>query len=181
MNTVNYSVILEEIIKNNSKSGIRPRLLLHACCAPCSSYVLEYLNLHFDITVLFYNPNINTEKEFGFRYLELKRLIKEMPLEFNISYAEIDFSSQEFYNAIKGYEHLLEGSERCFKCFELRLKKSAEYAKVNNFDYFTTTLTISPMKNAKKLNEIGKRISKETGVAFLPSDFKKKNGYKRSI
>lgn len=181
MITVNYGKILENIIQHNTESGLRPKLLIHACCAPCSSYVLEYLNEHFDITILFYNPNINSLEEFDFRYLELVRLIEEIPLGYEIHCEKIDFNKSEFYNAIKGFEKSPEGGERCYKCYELRLRKTAEYAYKNGFELFTTTLTISPMKNAGKLNEIGQLVSKETNVEFLPSDFKKKNGYKRSI
>ena len=180
MTKINYDKELEKIIAENQKKALRPSLLLHACCAPCSSYVLEYLNSLFDITVFFYNPNINTEKEYLFRQSEIKRLIGEMPFENTVKLIENSFEPEEFYKAVKGFEDLKEGGERCFKCFELRLRKTAEAAKKGGFDYFTTTLTISPLKNADKLNEIGQTVASEYGVAFLPSDFKKKNGYKRS-
>lgn len=180
MTKMNYDKELEKIIAENQEKKLRPSLLLHACCAPCSSYVLEYLNSLFDITVFFYNPNINTEKEYLFRQSEIKRLIGEMPFENMVKLIENSFEPEEFYKAVKGFENIKEGGERCFKCFELRLRKTAEAAKNGGFDYFTTTLTISPLKNADKLNEIGQTVASEYGVAFLPSDFKKKNGYKRS-
>lgn len=175
----NYQLELEKIIAENN--GRRPTLLLHACCAPCSSYCLEFLNKHFDITLFFYNPNINTQKEFEFRQSELKRLIKEMPLEYPVKLSETEFNPQEFFSAVKGLEAVKEGGERCFSCYEMRLLKTAIECKKGGYDYFCTTLTISPMKNAQKLNEIGERLAQEYGLNFLPSDFKKKNGYKRSI
>ena len=179
VNKKNYQLELEKIIKSITGEK-KPTLLLHACCAPCSSYVLEYLNEHFDITVYFYNPNINTEKEFYFRQSELRRLISQMPLKNPVKLIETEYKADEFYSFIKGFEGEKEGGERCFNCYDLRLTKTAEQAKIGGFDYFTTTLTISPMKNAAKLNEIGERLACELKVPFLPSDFKKKNGYKRS-
>lgn len=176
----NYSKELDNIIKGNLDK--KPTLLIHSCCAPCSSYVLEYLSRHFDITILFYNPNISPKSEFDYRESELKRLVGEMPLECNIDVIVPDYDDNEFYDAVKGFENIPEGGERCFRCYELRLKKAFEYAKENRFDYFTTTLSISPYKNAEKLNEIGERLAGECEyVKWLPSDFKKKNGYKRSI
>lgn len=175
----NYQYELEKIIASNGKK--RPTLLLHACCAPCSSYVLEYLNEHFDITIYFYNPNINSNEEFLYRQSELKRLINEMPLKFPVKLIETDWNGEEFLSSVKGFEAIKEGGERCFKCYELRLRKTAEVCKNGGYDYFCTTLTISPMKNAEKLNTIGKQIANEMELSYLPSDFKKKNGYKRSI
>lgn len=180
MNKENYQLELEKIIKA-IPHGKRPTLLLHACCAPCSSYVLEYLNPYFDITIFFYNPNINSEKEFLFRQSEVKRLISEMPLEYPVRLIETRYLPEEFFTAVKGLEAVKEGGERCFKCYELRLRKTAEECKKDGYDYFSTTLTISPLKNAQKLNEIGKRLADEMDIKFLPSDFKKKNGYKRSV
>ncbi|MGN0173040.1 MAG: epoxyqueuosine reductase QueH [Acutalibacteraceae bacterium] len=177
----NYQLLLDETIKNISDVGVKPKLLLHACCAPCSSYVLEYLNVYFDITLLFYNPNIAPESEYSFRAEELKRLVEEMPIERKPEIVACDYDSEPFYNMAKGLENLPEGGNRCFLCYELRLKCAAEYAKNNGYDYFCTTLSISPYKNAEKLNEIGESLSKEYGVKYLFSDFKKKNGYKRSI
>ena len=176
----NYSKELENIIKLNS--GNKPKLLIHSCCAPCSSYVLEYLSQHFDITLLYYNPNISPKSEFEYRVSELKRLVSEMPLDKEINIEIPEYNDREFYDEVKGMEDIPEGGERCFKCYEIRLRKAIEYAKENGFEYFTTTLSISPYKNAEKLNEIGERLAGEYGgVKWLPSDFKKKNGYKRSI
>ena len=176
----NYSKELENIIKLNS--GNKPKLLIHSCCAPCSSYVLEYLSQHFDITLLYYNPNISPKSEFEYRVSELKRLVSEMPLDKEINIEILEYNDREFYDEVKGMEDIPEGGERCFKCYEIRLRKAIEYAKENGFQYFTTTLSISPYKNAEKLNEIGERLAGEYGgVKWLPSDFKKKNGYKRSI
>lgn len=182
----NYQRELDKIIEENQKTGIRPSLLLHACCAPCSSYCLEYLAEYFDITVLFYNPNLYPEEEYDKRAKEEEKLIGRMNEKLSESGREIkltvsDFDSHEFYDKIKGLENCKEGGERCLKCFELRLEKAAEYAKKNNFDYFTTTLTISPLKNAEALNQTGERAGKKFSVKHLPSDFKKKGGYQRSI
>ena len=176
----NYSLILENTIKENEKAGLRPSLLLHACCAPCSSYVLEYLSKHFDITLLFYNPNISPEEEYIFRENELKRLIGEMPLPKDITIISEKYDPEEFYNIAKGLEAFPEGGERCQKCYRLRLSHAAKIAKENGFDYFTTTLSISPYKNAEWLNSIGDEEGARLGVKYLFSDFKKKNGYRRS-
>ncbi len=179
----NYSKELEIIIKESSgEKGDKPKLLIHSCCAPCSSYVLEYLSQHFDITLLYYNPNISPKSEFKYRVSELKRLVSEMPLNTNIDIVIPEYNDREFYDEVKGMEDISEGGERCFKCYEIRLRKAVQYASENGFEYFTTTLSISPYKNAEKLNEIGERLAGEYGgVKWLPSDFKKKNGYKRSI
>ena len=170
---------LEKIIEQNKKEGIRPSLLLHASCAPCSSYCIEYLNEHFEITLLFYNPNIFPDGEYTHRVSELKRLVAEMGLTIPVLETENDTAS--FYALAKGRENLREGGVRCFDCYRLRLKKTAQLAKEKGFDYFTTTLSISPLKNAGKLREIGLELEGEYGVKNLPSDFKKKEGYKRSI
>lgn len=172
---------LEKLIEENQKAGKTPTLLLHACCAPCSSYCLEYLSQYFLITVFCYNPNIYPEEEYSHRVAEIKRLIAENDYPNKVSVLEGEFRPEEFYTAVKGLEKVAEGAERCFVCYELRLSKTAELAKKMSFDYFTTTLSISPLKNAQKINEIGERLAKEYGVSHLPSDFKKKNGYKRSI
>lgn len=177
----NYSAELEKIIESNKSKNLRPSLLLHACCAPCSSYCLEYLNEHFDITVFFYNPNINSKAEFDFRQSEVKRLISQMPLKNPVRLIETDHNPAEFFSAVKGLEAIPEGGQRCFACYEMRLLKTAEECKKGGYDYFCTTLTISPLKNADKLNEIGERLAESFNINFLPSDFKKKNGYKRSI
>lgn len=180
MNKINYQKILDDTINKITSVGRRPKLLLHACCAPCSSYVLEYLSQYFDITLYFYNPNISPEEEYKFRADELIRLAEEMLLETDISVITEKYNSDEFYNAVRGMEDQPEGASRCKICYRLRLEKSAEYAKNNGFDYFTTTLSISPYKNSVWLNEIGAELSKKYGVEYLTSDFKKKNGYKRS-
>lgn len=176
----NYQIILNKTLEEISASQKRPRLLLHACCAPCSSYVLEYLNSYFDITVYFYNPNITDKTEYYKRYAELERLIKELPHDGCISAEDGGMDSSAFFAIAKGLEDLPEGGERCFKCYRLRLEAAARAAKNGGYDYFTTTLSISPHKNASVLNETGAELSAEYGVEYLYSDFKKKNGYKRS-
>lgn len=176
----NYQKILDETIAGLEERGEVPKLLLHSCCAPCSSYVLEYLSNYFYITVLYYNPNIYPEDEYYHRAAEQKRFIKEFPTKYPVTYVEGNFEPERFYETVKGYENIREGGERCFRCYELRLREAAEYAKKLNCDYFTTTLSISPMKNAVKLNEIGGRLAEEYGIPYLYSDFKKRDGYKRS-
>ena len=176
----NYSLILENTIKKLQSENKRPKLLLHACCAPCSSYVLEYLSAYFDITVFFYNPNISPESEYTFREQELIRLITEMTLLSSIKIMSAEYNPTDFYNMAKGLESLAEGGERCKKCYRLRLSKTAQVAKENGFDYFSTTLSISPYKNAEWLNTIGAEEGQLYGIEYLFSDFKKKNGYKRS-
>ncbi|MDO4323062.1 MAG: epoxyqueuosine reductase QueH [Lachnospiraceae bacterium] len=162
-------------------TGSVPTLLLHSCCAPCSSYVLEYLSDYFRITVLYYNPNIYPEQEYAHRVEEQKRLIGELPARYPIQIIEGRFEPREFYDAVRGLEHIPEGGERCHACFRLRLEEAARTAAAGRFDYFTTTLTISPLKNAAKLNEIGEELAGRYHVRWLPSDFKKRNGYKRSV
>ena len=176
----NYQKILDETIAGLEERGEVPKLLLHSCCAPCSSYVLEYLSNYFYITVLYYNPNIYPEDEYYHRAAEQKRFIKEFPTKYPVTFVEANFEPERFYETVKGYENIREGGERCFRCYELRLREAAEYAKKLNCDYFTTTLSISPMKNAAKLNEIGGRLAEEYGIPYLYSDFKKRDGYKRS-
>jgi predicted adenine nucleotide alpha hydrolase (AANH) superfamily ATPase len=176
----NYQNILDETLKSVSALPSQPRLLLHACCAPCSSYVLEYLSQYFDITLLYYNPNIFPEEEHTARAEELVRLSKEMEGLKNVSVVVTDYTPQDFDAISKGLENEREGGPRCFKCYRLRLEYSAAYAKAHGFDYFTTTLSISPHKNAEVLNRIGGELSEKYGVPYLFSDFKKKNGYRRS-
>lgn len=176
----NYQKILDETIAGLEERGEVPKLLLHSCCAPCSSYVLEYLSNYFYITVLYYNPNIYPEDEYYHRAAEQKRFIKEFSTKYAVSFVEGNFEPERFYETVKGCENIREGGERCFRCYELRLREAAEYAKKLNCDYFTTTLSISPMKNAVKLNEIGGRLAEEYGIPYLYSDFKKRDGYKRS-
>lgn len=177
----NYSTYTEDVIKQIKLSGKKPSLLLHVCCAPCASYVIEYLSDYFNITLFYYNPNISPKSEYDFRLAELKRFISEHPKAKGITILESPYNESEFYAATKGMENLPEGGERCKVCYELRLRKTAELAKTHGFDFFTTTLTISPYKNAAWLNEIGKNLMEEFGINYLFSDFKKKNGYKRSI
>lgn len=176
MNKVNYNALMEKVILG-IKDGEKPTLLLHSCCAPCSSACLERIKDIFDTTVYYYNPNMDTEEEFVLRAKEQKRLCDEMGVKVVIE----DYSGDEFLSFVLGLENETEGGKRCEKCFYLRLKKTAEFAKKKGFDYFTTTLTISPLKNAEMINGIGARIEKEVGVKFLPSDFKKGGGYIRSI
>ena len=175
---MNYQVILDDTIK---KLDGKKKLLLHACCAPCSSYVIEYLSNFFDITILYYNPNIDTLDEFNHRLNELKRFVDCFKTKNKVEVVSLGYDSDEFFNEIKGLEDEKEGGKRCLKCYKLRLLKSCLYAKNNNFDYFTTTLTISPLKNSRILNEIGHELEQEYGINYLYSDFKKKEGYKRSI
>ena len=177
----NYQKELEQKITEQQKLGKTPKLLLHSCCAPCSSYVLEYLSPYFHIYDFYYNPNISPKREYEERKEELVRLIKEMELQEKVTFLEGTYEPEKFFEMAKGLEQLPEGQERCFKCYEMRLREAAKIAKEQGADYFATTLTISPLKNAQKLNEIGEAIAKEYGVAYLPSDFKKKNGYKRSV
>lgn len=178
---MNYQKELEKLISNLQREGKTPKLLLHSCCAPCSSYVLEYLSDYFEITVFYYNPNIFPESEYTKRILEQQMLINDMKVKNPISFIAGGYDREQFFEMAAGLEHLKEGSERCFKCYEMRLEETAKIAKECEFDYFTTTLSISPMKNADKLNEIGNEVGKRYGISYLQSDFKKKNGYKRSI
>ncbi len=175
----NYSLYTEELIKEIKQSGEKPSLLLHVCCAPCSSYVLEYLEKHFQITLFYYNPNISPESEYILRLDELKRFTGETGSKAEIVSGE--YEPERFFEIAKGREAEPEGGERCALCYRLRLEASGEYAKEQGFDYFTTTLSISPYKNAEKLNSIGREIADTLGIKYLFSDFKKKNGYKRSI
>lgn len=177
----NYQRELEKIIEKTIDQGESPTLLLHSCCAPCSSYVLEYLNRYFQITVLFYNPNISPQAEYEKRKAELKRLIGQLPAVQKINMLDCDYDPAPFWDMAKGLEALPEGGARCRRCYELRLRAAAEAARQGGYEYFTSTLSISPLKNAEVLNEIGERLAGEYGVSHLPSDFKKKEGYKRSI
>jgi len=182
MNIQNYQKALDETIARHERAGERPTLLLHACCAPCSSYVLEYLSRFFRITVFDYNPNISPAEEFRVRTEEIKRLVSEM--DFPIERPEVlvgRYDPERFYEAVRGHENDPEGGARCEICFRMRLTEAATAAKAGGFDYFTTTLSISPLKNAALLNAIGKELAEVYGVPYLYSDFKKRNGYKRSI
>ncbi len=184
----NYQKELEKVIQKIQEQNVTPRLLLHSCCAPCSSYVLEYLSSYFQITVLYYNPNIYPEREYEKRVEEQKLFIQKfsesVPKDktfHKIDFLEGNFDKERFYEMAKGLEHVQEGGERCFLCYGLRLREAAEYATKYQMDYFTTTLSISPLKNADKLNEIGETLAEEYGISYLCSDFKKKDGYKRSV
>jgi predicted adenine nucleotide alpha hydrolase (AANH) superfamily ATPase len=178
---VNYQKELDKTIKELEKLKKVPTLLIHSCCAPCSSYVLEYLSSYFQITVLYYNPNIFPPEEYLARVKEQKQLIERLLAKHSIQFLEGRYLPEEFYTIAKGFEKEKEGGERCFRCYHLRLEETAAYAKKANFDYFTTTLSISPLKKATKLNEIGEELAREYGVTYLLSDFKKRDGYKRSI
>lgn len=174
----NYQIMLENTIKD--LGGRRPRLLLHACCAPCSSYVLEYLSPYFDITLFFFNPNIAPKEEYDFRAEELRRLVSVMGLERKVSVICAEYESKRFEEIAKGREEIAEGGARCKDCYRLRLSEAARIAAEGGFEYMTTTLSISPYKNALWLNIIGAEEAEKHGVKYLFSDFKKKNGYKRS-
>ena len=176
---MNYQKLLEEEIELIKNNEVKPKLLLHACCGPCSSYVVEYLSNYFDITIYYYNPNTYPKEEYVRRLDELNKFI----INFNdkVNVIEEEYNTNEFYNSIKGLEKLGEKSKRCYNCYNLRMNKAAMYAKDNNYDYFTTTLSISPYKNANWINEIGKELENKLGIKYLYSDFKKKNGYKRSL
>lgn len=191
MNQINYQKELEKILNKlpeaeraPASGGRAPRLFLHSCCAPCSSYVLEYLCRYFYITVFYFNPNISPSKEYGKRVEEQKRLIETYNEErkgYPISVEEGEYKPERFFEMAEGLEDCPEGGERCEKCFRLRLEETARLASEGGYDYFATTLTVSPLKNARKLNEIGRAMSEKYGIAWLPSDFKKKEGYKRSV
>lgn len=178
MEKINYQKKMEEQIL--SLNGT-PSLLLHSCCGPCSSYVLEVLTQYFNVTLLYYNPNIYPESEYYKRYDEQKKIIEKMPFIHPVKIMECSYDENEFLSAAKGYENEREGGSRCEKCFILRMKKTAQLAAENGFDFFTTTLSVSPHKNAPLLNKIGEELSREFSVDFLYADFKKKEGYKRSI
>lgn len=180
MNKINYGLLCDGILKAIEESGEKPKLLLHVCCAPCSSSVIEYLEKYFDITLFFYNPNISDEAEFYYRLSELQRFVEERggPIYQIIT---PEYATDEFFDLAKGLENEREGGGRCFECYRQRLKMTAFQAKADGFDYFTTTLSVSPYKNAAKLCEIGLSLEEEFGVKYLVSDFKKKNGYLRSI
>ncbi len=177
----NFQRVLDETLDGIKEQQTVPKLLLHSCCAPCSSYVLEYLSDYFSITVFYYNPNIYPDEEYTKRVAEQKNFIKKLPVKHEISFVEGDFDKERFYQVTKGYEKEKEGQRRCRECFLLRLEETAKLAKEMDMDFFTTTLSISPMKDASLLNEIGAGLAEKYGVDYLFSDFKKKNGYKRSV
>ena len=175
---MNYQLVLEDTLKK-----IKPgtKLLLHACCAPCSSYCIEYLSNYFEITIYYYNPNIDTDEEYDKRVNELKRFVSEFKTKYPVHLVVLPHLQEEYNREVIGLEDEPERGARCLKCYELRLRKSFIYAKENNFDYITTTLTLSPLKSSKAINEIGKKLEDEYNFKYLYSDFKKKEGYKRSI
>ena len=177
----NFQKELEKKLCEITKSGKTPSLLLHSCCAPCSSYVIEYMSQYFDVTVFYYNPNISDNDEYRKRVEEQKRFIGEFPAANKVSFIEGDYEPDVYFKNVKGLEKCEAGGERCFVCYKMRLEKTAKLAKELKFDYFTTTLTISPLKKSAKLNEIGVGLAEKYGVEYLLSDFKKKEGYKRSI
>ncbi len=177
MEKINYDKKLEEIINTLE---YKPKLLLHSCCGPCSSYVITYLCKYFDITILYYNPNIEPKEEYEMRKNEQKRLIKEMNLP-NLHMLDIDYDNDTYREYVKGYEKDIEGGERCHLCYRLRLEKTCIKAKEEDYEYFGTTLTVSPYKNAQILNKIGENLANKYKIKWLYSDFKKKDGYKKSI
>ena len=178
---INYQKELDDLIRTFTRSGQTPTLLLHSCCAPCSSYVLEYLSNYFKITVFYYNPNLYPRDEYVRRVGEQKKLISALPVKHKVNYIEGAYDFDRFYDTVKGLENEKEGGERCLKCYMLRLEETAKRSKIMGFDYFTTTLSLSPLKDATKLNGIGEKLSQLYNIKYLYSDFKKKNGYKRSI
>ncbi len=178
---MNFQIKCEEILDDISNRRDKPSLLLHACCAPCSSYVLEYLSNFFEITILYYNPNIYPKEEYQRRLEELKKFLKSCTLTHEVKLVETNYLPEEYYHAVEGLEMLGERSNRCYKCYFFRMEKACEYALLNHFDYFTTTLSISPYKNSDWINEIGAKLEDKYTISYLYADFKKKNGYKRSL
>ncbi len=181
MNKQNFQKMLEETIAGDEREPSPKRLLLHVCCAPCSSYCLEYLTQHYSITTFFYNPNISPESEYQKRVAELTRFVSELPVKYPVSLLEGNYDPERFYSEVKGLEKEPERGKRCEICFRMRLEEAAREAKKGGFDYFTTTLSISPLKDAELLNHIGAEMAEKYGVTYLFSDFKKKGGYLRSI
>ncbi len=183
MQKINYQKVLDGILASlgSDGAGAAPTLLLHACCAPCSSYVLEYLAQYFKITLFYYNPNISPEEEYRKRVAEVRRLLSRLPVKYPVSLLEGNYDPQRFFEMAKGRETEPEGGGRCALCYELRLREAAQEAKRRGFDWFTTTLSVSPYKHAQTLNGIGSELEKEYGVRYLHSDFKKRGGYQRSI
>lgn len=181
VNKRNYQKELDQLLEKTCSTHAVSKLLLHSCCAPCSSYVLEYLSQYFSITVYYYNPNIDSLAEYGKRVKEQEHLIARMETKHPIRLVSGAYEPEEFYRVSKGFEKEPEGGERCTRCFELRLREAAKVASAGNYDYFTTTLSVSPLKDANRLNEIGERMGMEYQVKYLPSDFKKRDGYKQSV
>ena len=179
-NKRNFQRELDGIIKDITDKGLRPTLLLHSCCGPCSSYVLEYLNKYFKIKLFFYNPNIHPEEEYRKRLEAQKKVLDSLPLD-DVELIEGEYDPNVWFEAVKGLENEPEGGKRCEKCIRLRMERAAEEAKKQSADYFATTLTVSPHKNAPYINSAGEEIEKLVTLPYLVSDFKKKNGYKRSV
>ena len=178
----NYSREMDALLSRLGEENRRPKLLLHSCCAPCSSYVLEYLCPHFEITVFFYNPNIHPAAEYEHRLSEQRRLVDIMRKNYpDLSLIEGEYDAERYFEESRGFESEPEGGKRCDRCFSLRLSETAKLALEKKFDYFATTLTVSPHKNAPLINEVGERMALDFGAVYLPSDFKKKGGYQRSI
>ena len=181
MNRRNYQSEMDRLVDELQQAGRVPTLLLHVCCAPCSSYCLEYLSRYFETTVLFYNPNISPLAEYQKRMDELKRFVGEYPFIHPVKVITSDYTPSVFYESVKGLENEPERGRRCHICYRIRLEETARLAAENHFDYFATTLTLSPLKDAGKINEKGEELGEKYQTAYLPSDFKKKEGYKRSI
>lgn len=177
----NYQKELDQLILNLTAKNKVPSLLLHSCCAPCSSSILEYLSQYFAITIFYYNPNIYPESEYQFRAQEQQEFIQKTDSQYPIHFIEGTYEPDLFFEMVRGLEQMPEGGSRCYKCYQLRMTEAAMLGKKLNFDYFTTTLSISPHKNASWINEIGKELEEQFGIKHLPSDFKKKNGFKRSV
>ena len=177
----NYALVTEQIIHKNLKEDKIPSLLIHSCCAPCSSSVIEYLSRHFKITVFYFNPNITDQKEYDMRKLEQKKFIETFKTDMHVDFIEGNYNVKDFYSFATPLSHHKEGGMRCFKCYQFRLEETAKKAKEGGYDYFATTLTVSPLKNAQKINEIGRILEEQYKVSYLYSDFKKKDGYKRSM
>lgn len=181
MNPRQYQKELDAILKGIESNEQIPKLLLHSCCGPCSSYVLEYLAPYFEIIVFYDNPNIQPIEEYAHRLAEQRRVIDHISAPHGIRLIEGNYEPMRYVQAVKGLTHLPEGSERCFACYRFRMEAAAALAKEWGCDYFTTTLSISPYKNAERINDIGESIAASVGVAHLPNDFKKRGGYQRSI
>lgn len=178
-NRINYQLAMEKVLQEVDAAGTRPRLLLHACCAPCSSATLERLADHFTLTILYYNPNIYPPEEYHRREGELERFVEQAGYRFPV--VELPYDPQEFYAAVRGLEQEPEKGERCTACYRLRLEQTARYAAENGFEWFCTTLSISPMKDPVRINALGQELGQQYGVRFLPSEFRKRDGYKRSL
>ena len=178
---INYQRLLDLKLEEIKKEEKLPKLLLHACCAPCSSYIVEYLSKYFEITIYYYNPNIHPKEEYDRRVNELKNFLDVFKTENKVNLVLEHYSPTEYFDSVKGIEYLGEKSKRCYECYKLRMDMAAKYAKENNFDYFTTTLSISPYKISSWINEIGEALENKYNINYLYADFKKKNGYKRSL